>query len=272
MAYSEDELHTLAMEVKAAQDKALQIPPFTTRMPDFDLATAYEVAHVVHRARLAEGATAVGRKIGFTNADMWSTYGVRAPIWSYIYDTTVIQSNRTEFTCALDRFAEPKIEPEIVFRFRASPPIGGGLREIVDAIEWVAHGFEIVQSHFPDWKFQVPDTVADWALHATLLIGPPLPLSQLNDPITTLKTFAVDLACDGQHIETGRGSNVLDSPLAAISHLVAVLAGQSRYAPLQAGEIVTTGTITKAQSVRAGQSWQTALHGIPLRGLSVVFA
>jgi 2-keto-4-pentenoate hydratase len=61
------DLNALASEMKAAQDSARQIVPFTTRLPGFDLATAYEVAHLIHRARVADGAKPVGRKIGFTN-------------------------------------------------------------------------------------------------------------------------------------------------------------------------------------------------------------
>ena len=74
------DLYTLAQEMRAAQDSARQIVPFTTRLPDFDLPAAYAVAHLVHEARRAEGAKPVGRKIGFTNPDMWSKYGVREPI------------------------------------------------------------------------------------------------------------------------------------------------------------------------------------------------
>jgi 2-oxo-3-hexenedioate decarboxylase len=165
----------LALEMQAAQDLVQQIAPFTARFPAFDLAAAYEVAHLIHRARLAEGAKPIGRKIGFTNPDMWSKFGVREPIWAYIYDTTVVQLHDTKTTCQLSRFAEPKIEPEVVFKFRTAPPPGAGIIGVLNAIDWVAHGFEIVQSHFPGWKFRAPDTVADWALHGTLLIGPPQP-------------------------------------------------------------------------------------------------
>jgi 2-oxo-3-hexenedioate decarboxylase len=41
--------------------------------------------------------------------------------------------------------------------------------------------------------------------------------------------------------------------------------------PLQAGEIVTTGTITTAHSVNPGETWRTAVHGIALPGLAVTF-
>lgn len=267
------DLRAIAREVKAAQDSALQIPPFTDRLPTFDLAAAYEVADLVHRARLADGAKVVGRKIGFTNPDMWSRLGVREPIWAYIYDATVTQLQDTVTACRLGKFSEPKIEPEIILHFRTPPRTDGGLRGILDAIDWVAHGFEIVQSHYAGWKFQAPDTVADWALHGTLLVGPPLPLVQLgSDPIAALHSFSLTLSCDGRHIETASGSNVLGNPLSAIAHLISVLAKQSPNAPLQEGEIVTTGTITTAQSVAAGETWQSELRGIPLPGLKVAFS
>jgi 2-oxo-3-hexenedioate decarboxylase len=264
------DLRTLALEMKAVQDSAHQIEPFTTRLPGFDLAAAYEVARLIHRERVAEGARPVGRKIGFTNPAMWSRYSVREPIWAHIYDTTVVQLRDTQATCRLGRFAEPKIEPEIVLQFRTAPRPGAGLAEIANAVGWVAHGFEIVQSHFPGWKFLAPDTVADWALHGTLLIGPPQTIPQLGvDVIAALESFTLGLFRDGRHIETGKGSNVLGSPLAAIAHLLSVLASQPEYAPLQAGEIVTTGTITTAQSVRAGEVWRSEMQGIGLPGLTV---
>jgi 2-keto-4-pentenoate hydratase len=57
---------------------------------------------------------------------------------------------------------------------------------------------------------------------------------------------------------------VLGSPLAAIAHLIAVLGKQAKYMPLQANEMVTTGTISTALSIHAGETWQTKLEGIAL--------
>ena len=267
------DLCAIASEIKTAQDTVRQIEPFTTRLQGFDMSAAYEVAHLVHRARLTEGAKPVGRKIGFTNPDMWSRFGVREPVWSYIYDRTVVHLLETQSTCQLSQFAEPKIEPEIVLKFHTAPEIESGLTGVLNAIDWVAHGFEIVQSHFPGWKFQAADTVVDWGLHGTLLIGPPQTLSQLGDDIiAALESFTLTLSCDDRVVETGKGSNVLGSPLAAIIHLLSVLAKQPYYPQLQAGEIVTTGTITTAQSVRAGEIWRSEVQGIAIPGLTVTFS
>lgn len=266
------ELSTLAHQMKDAQDEVRQIAPFTSQLSDFDVSSAYAVAELIHRARVQQGAVPVGRKISFTNPDMWSLYGVREPIWAYLYDTTVVYLGGGHKTCSIGRFTEPKIEPEIVFHFHSAPPPDGNLATILACIDWVAHGFEIVQSHFPGWKFRAADTVADWALHGTLLVGEPQAADRLGtDLIATLERFSLALSCNGVLREVGTGSNVLGSPLLAIAHLISVLAKQPEYIPLQANELVTTGTITTAQSVCAGESWRTEVQGIALPGLSVEF-
>ena len=52
---------------------------------------------------------------------------------------------------------EPKIEPEIMFGFVAAPSPGMDDAALLSCIAWVAHGFEIAQSIFPDWKFSAAD-------------------------------------------------------------------------------------------------------------------
>lgn len=266
------ELQAIAAQMRSAQNEVRQIEPFSSRIPGFDMPSAYAVAELLHEARLGEGAVPVGRKIGFTNAEMWDVYGVREPIWAYLYDHTVSRLAASGATCSLGRFAEPKIEPEIVFHLRSAPPAGGDLPGLISSIDWVAQAFEIVQSHFPGWKFHAADTVVDWALHGTLLLGEGVPVDQLApDPVGALETFSLTLACDGKVQETGRGANVLGSPLKALAHLIDVLAGHPGFPPLQANEIVTTGTITTAQTVEPGQAWRTKIRGLALPDLAVAF-
>jgi 2-keto-4-pentenoate hydratase len=266
------ELQDIASRIRGAQTAAGQIEPITSCMRGFDLPSAYAVAQLLHDARVSEGAVPMGRKIGFTNADMWAIYGVREPIWAYIYDQTVERLAKTGAICAVSEFAEPKIEPEIVFHLHSAPPVGSDLQSLLECVDWVAHAFEIVQSHYPGWRFQAADTVADCSLHGALLLGDPIPIDQLApDPVASLESFSISLSCNGELVEIGKGTNVLGSPLIALSHLVAVLSKQPENMPLQADEIVTTGTITTAQTIRAGESWQTKLQGIGLPDLAVAF-
>ena len=266
------DLNTIARQVKQAQDLGQRLEPFTSQYPGFDLHAAYTVAQLVHAARMAEGAQPLGRKIGFSNPAMWARYGVAEPVWAHLYDTTVVHLPSPQAVCGLHGLVDPKIEPEIVLHFHSAPPLGGDLAAILACVDWVAHGFEIVQCHYPDWKFQAADTVADWGLHASLLIGPPQTLDQLGpDLLATLASFSIALSCDGQVREVGEGRNVFGSPLAAVAYLSEVLAKQTQARPLQANELVTTGTLAGAYSVRVGETWCTELQGIALPGLSVTF-
>ena len=68
-------------------------------------------------------------------------------------------------------------------------------------------------------------------------------------------------------------SNVLGGgPLAALRHLVEVLAADRDSPPLTPGEIVATGTLTRALPIKSGERWSTRLNGLPLAGISVAFA
>jgi 2-oxo-3-hexenedioate decarboxylase len=60
---------------------------------------------------------------------------------------------------------------------------------------------------------------------------------------------------------------VLGGPLSALRHLIDVLAHDQFNPPLAAGEIVTTGTLTRAFPVPAGATWTTELNGIALDGI-----
>ena len=59
----------------------------------------------------------------------------------------------------------PKIEPEIVFKLKR--PLAAGLdpAATLDAVEWLAPGFEIIDCVFPAWRFTPADFVAAYGLH-----------------------------------------------------------------------------------------------------------
>jgi 2-oxo-3-hexenedioate decarboxylase len=260
-----------AEELIAALGTPQAIAPFTTREPSFDLARAYAVAASVHAARLARGEQAVGRKIGFTNRAMWDEYGVREPIWGFVYDTTLFRPRGGRAAAAIASFAAPRIEPEIVLHFKAPPPVTRDEAAILDCIDWIALGFEVVHSPFPGWKFKVADTVAANGLHGTLIVGDSVPVASIPDCAKRLREFRVALRKGDAVAAEGSGANVLDSPLLALAHLVDVLARLPQFPPLAAGEVVTTGTLTSALLVAPGETWSTTLSGIALPGLAITF-
>ena len=263
-------LEAIVGRVRAAQDEARNIECLSAD-PAFDLAAGYRVGRLVHETRVAQGRRVLGRKIGFTNAAMWEAYGVRAPIWGYMYDSTVTRVGPGA-SFSLRGLADPKIEPEIALHFRNAPPDGADAAAILACVDEAAHVFEIVQTHFAGWKFKAPDTVADNGLHGALLLGRAQPIASLGaDPAASLAECSVALTSSNGVRDIGKGANALGNPLIAIAHLVDVLAKQDPLAPIQAGEWITTGTLTAAYPIKPGETWTTAVSGIALPGLAVTF-
>lgn len=261
-----------AREALAAFDARRPIEPFTSRFADFDTAQAYQAAAALRRLRQARGETPVGRKIGFTNRAIWPQYNIDRPIWGDMYAHTVGRLD-PEKPFLLAPLCEPLIEPEIVLCLSRAPQPGMDEGALLYCVDWVAHGFEIVHSIFPGWRFRAPDTIAAFGMHGALLYAPPLPVTAENRASVSagLVSCTVTLSRDGTEVETGAGSNVLGGPLSALRHLVEMLAADPHNPPLAAGEIVTTGTLTGAYPVRPGERWSTGISGIPLAGLSIRF-
>jgi 2-oxo-3-hexenedioate decarboxylase len=266
------DVQDIAKQVFGVLETGRQIAPFSKDGPDFSLDEAYQVTAAVRALREARGERPIGRKIGFTNRTIWAEYGVYAPIWGYVYDRTVRDLKSEPLDVSLKGLAEPRIEPEIMFGLGVPPEPGMDERDLIRCIDWIAHGFEIVQSIFPNWTFRAPDTVAAYGLHGRLFIGS----HHAAEPRRTewpqeLSRFEIDLFRNGTHIDHGRAANVLDGPLFALRHLVETLGQHPNNPPLAAGEIVTTGTLTRAFPVGAGEVWTTELKGIPLEGAHIRF-
>jgi 2-keto-4-pentenoate hydratase len=238
-------------------------PPSATD-PAFDDDAAYAVALQIHETRVARGEQPVGRKIGFTNRSIWDEYGVWAPIWGHVYDTTVQYAADGEARVEIGHLLQPRLEPEIQLHFARTPPVTRDEEAIVSCVDWIALGFEVVQCPYPDWAFTAADSIAACALHGALVVGPPIPVAGVEDLRAKLRSFTATLFRDGVPHATGGGADVLGSPLLAFAHLAELLAAQTLFEPVQAGEIVSTGTLTSPGRVAAGESWSAAVEGLDL--------
>jgi 2-oxo-3-hexenedioate decarboxylase len=264
-------LNAMADDVLAALSNHRQIPTFSSRAGGLTVDQAYQVIALVRAAFEARGEKIVGRKIGFTNRETWRVYSVRSPIWGYVTDHSMHQLADGS-VLRVGNFVEPRIEPEIIFGLKAAPAPGMNEAALLDCIEWLSLGYEVVQSIFPGWKFAAADAVAANGLHGALVVGRRHAMApRKTEWQRELATFGVELHCNGKLSQRGGGSLVLDSPLLALRHLVELLAEDLHNPPLQAGEIISTGTLTLAMPVRAGETWTTKASGIPLDGPTLQF-
>ena len=240
-----------------------------------DLPAAYQTALQVRALRTERGEQAVGYKVGFTNRNIWPRYRVFSPIWGTVWNTTLSDAPGGQGSLALAGICQPRIEPELVFGFKATPPAGCSLQQLFDSLDWLAPGFEIVQCHLPDWKFLPAQTVADSGLHARLLVGPRVGVATVAADAPALHSLLAAARAQLVQVNTlvdeGLGANVLDSPLQALLHFVSTVRACPSAPDIVAGDLVTTGTWTDAWPVEPGQLWRLTFTSA-LPGLSVHFA
>lgn len=264
---------TIAESVLASLDAGGQREPFSTTYQGLTNGDAYAVTAAVRKMRLARGEASVGRKIGFTNRNIWPEYGVYEPIWGDMYDTTVHDVAAGDIAPIM-RLPEPRIEPEIVLGLDGDLRPGMSLPQIEAAIGWIAHGFEFVQSIYPGWRFKTADCIIDGGLHGAMFVGAKMniPRHERGSLAARLANIRVALSRNGDVQDRGVGANALDGPVNALMHLVEVLGRDSHNPPLKAGEMITTGTLTRAYAVAFGERWSTTIEGVDLPGLSMEIA
>ena len=264
-----DAVSAVAARLMQAWDSASLAPLPSSSTEGFDLPAAWRVASELFDQRQARGEVVAGWKIGFTNRSIWERYGVHAPIWGPVWQGGMTLLDAPQASIHLAGLCQPRLEPEIVFGLRASPHPDMSLQALQGCIEWVAHGFEIVHTHFADWRFTAPDTVADFALHGRLLVGPRVPVSQFGDLAGELSALRLELHEGGSLRDAGQGRVVLDGPLHALQHWLRAMAEHTPHWRVQPGQVVTTGTITDAWPLQPGQRWQTRLSEPLLSGLTL---
>jgi 2-oxo-3-hexenedioate decarboxylase len=267
-----DSIPDLATELADAYANRQLLQPPSSRAGGLDLPAAYAVEAELTRRRRAAGHTTVGRKVGHANKAVWRALKLETLTWARMYDDTVRDAEHDEATLSMAPLCSPRIEPEIVFKLRR--PLGSEALEpaaVLDAVDWLALGFEIVDCVYADWKFEPSDFVAAFGLHAALIVGTPLVVTAANVPllVDALPRFTVDLQADGRSVAQGSGKNSLRSPALCLGELASAIARQPGAEPLAAGELVSSGSLTEAQPISPGTAWTAVLDGIGLSPLTL---
>lgn len=256
------ELTDIAAEVHDALTNARLVEPFSTRGIRPSEAEAYQVVASLRQLRRAR---VVGRKIGFTNRNIWPLYNIVQPIWGDVTGDSLLDGGAVPVA----RYAEPRLEPEIVLSLSRTPAPDMDEDALAACIDWVAPGFEVVQSIYPGWKFEGADTIMAGGLHGGLLIGDRCDATP--EVLAGLTEVTVMLSRNGEECERGVGANALDGPISALRHLNDVLSADQHNPPLAAGEVITTGTLTDAWPVKQGDVWSAKYQGVIDTTLTITF-
>jgi 2-oxo-3-hexenedioate decarboxylase len=266
------EIEALARELLVAYETGQMLPTLPSSRSGFDLDAAYNVEAQLKQWREASGAKAVGRKVGYANKAMWRVFKLQTLIWAHMYDDTVHDADANSASLTLPHARSLKVEPEIVFGLKhAITAEAIDAAGALESTEWLAVGFEIIDCPYHNWKFQPADFVADFGLHAALVVGQRVPVQPESIPqmLEELPRFKVRVSRNGEFVEEGAGKNSLASPALCLAELSTAILRRFPGEPLRAGEIVSSGTLTAGHPARAGDTWTVEVDGLALPALTL---
>jgi 2-oxo-3-hexenedioate decarboxylase len=218
--------------------------PLTDSWPGLDPATAYEIQRVVVAAKVAQGERVVGLKLGLTSAAKQQQMGVTSPLTAWRTDAMEVEPGGK---LSLSSLIHPRIEPEIVFML-GSRLEGPGItaETAMAAVATTYAGLEVVDSRFTDYRFKLPDVIADNASSAVFTVGN----QDIAPAQIDLASEQCQLLVNGSQVGSATGEAVMGHPANALALAANELAASGQ--ALEAGWIVLTGGLTDAVAVSAG--------------------
>lgn len=242
-----------------AEDSRAERGPITDEWPELDLATAYQVQDETLARRLARGETLVGVKLGLTSRAKQERMGVASPLTAWLTDAMVLPAGAP---VPRSRLIHPRAEPEIVFVL-GERLTGPGVTAVsaMRAVESVYGGIEIIDSRYSDFRFTLPDVVADNASSGAFLTGP----VGVSPEGLDLSLEGCLLEVDGRVADSATGAAVQGHPAEALALAANSLA--QRGLALEPGWLVLTGGMTDAVPVEPGS--RVAAHFTHLGSLVV---
>lgn len=228
----------------AAEAERRDITPITDEWPELDTETAYRVQQRIIERKEEQGHTVVGVKLGLTSRAKQQRMGIDSPLVAVITDGMSLDLG---VPVPFDELIHPRIEPEIVF-VMAKELSGPGVTaaSALAAVGSVHAGFEIIDSRYRDFRFTMPDVIADNASSARFIVGG-RPVSPTG---LDLSTEACILKANGKVIATATGAAVQGHPAEALALAANDLASRGQSIP--AGAIVLTGGLTDAHPFTPG--------------------
>jgi 2-oxo-3-hexenedioate decarboxylase len=239
-------VESVATSLLAAEGAVTDREPFTDDWTDLDLATAYAIQDETLRRRLERGETLVGIKLGLTSRAKQQRMNITSPLVAWLTDAMVLPAGAP---VPQDALIHPRAEPEIVFVMgeRLAGP-GVTAAKALTAVGGVMGGVEIIDSRYRDFRFTLPDVVADNASSGAFVTGPrQVPPDQLD-----LGLEACLVEVDGRIVDSATGAAVQGHPAEALALAANALA--ERGLAIEAGWLVLTGGMTDAVTVGRGST------------------
>jgi 2-keto-4-pentenoate hydratase len=238
------DVKALARHLHEANRSQSLVGRLTDDHPDLTIEQGFEIQLALRKRHLKEGARLVGAKLGLTSRAKQAQMGLSAPVHGFLTDAMRLETGEPLVVAAL---GQPRVEPEIAFvmaRDLSGATVNAS--DVLRATDAVCPALEILDSRYPDYKFTLPDVVADNTSAGRFVLGGTLTLPLGVD----LRLVGCVFERNGALAGTAAGAASLGHPAAAVAALVRELAARDE--GLSAGDVVMSGGLTEAVPVAAG--------------------
>ncbi len=249
-----DAIERSAQRLIDAATSGVPCDPIVDLLPDGTVDDAYAVQQrVIELTRV--GARRVGRKIGLTSPVVQQMFGVDRPDFGVLFaDMAVGDGEPVPRT----RLMQPRVEAEVAFVLKSDLPDRPVIAsDVMRATDFVVAAIEIVDSRITDWNISIVDTVADNASSGMFVLGGSPKRLRDVDVRACEMAMTVD---GGDVVSSGVGAACLGSPINAVVWLANAVA--ERGAPLQAGEVILSGSLGPLVTVERGSTYEATISGL----------
>ncbi|MGQ4599761.1 fumarylacetoacetate hydrolase family protein [Nocardia sp. R6R-6] len=245
---------TAAARLRAAARTGVACEPVRDLIGADDLQAAYAVQQRLTQARLASGATIVGRKIGLTSEAVQRQLGVDQPDFGILFSGMEYPEGAH---VPFGAFLQPRVEAEIAFVLAADLADGElNLDQVREAVNYATAAIEICDSRVADWDIRFADTVADNASAGGYVLGG----TRLGLDELTPRDVEMSMTVTGQDDSVGSGAACLGDPLLALQWLART--ARDLGDPLRAGQVVLSGALGPMRSVVPGAEVVATISGL----------
>src|SRR5262245_26664819 len=217
------------------------------------LQEAYEVQDRCIAARVSNGESTVGWKIGCTSKAIQQQFGLSQPICGRIL-RPYTHDDGAAFS--ITQFVDCAVEPEMVFHVGGDLSEGMSTEDLRARITAVSAGVELHNYRFWYGKPSSQELIASNGIHAALVVAERHKLP----PDTNLDLEKVKILVNGVLAAAGTGTEIMGGPLSSLRWLVRHLA--SRGLCVRAGDLVIPGSAVKLISVGAGDNVEARFTSI----------
>jgi 2-oxo-3-hexenedioate decarboxylase len=244
----------IARELATSERERRDRAPFTDTYPELDDETAYAAQWAGVEAKLAAGEQLVGAKLGLTSKVKQRVMKVDSPLYGWV--TSSMLGDYGE-PVDLSRFIHPRVEPEIAFLLARDVPTPATVTSVLAATEAVFAAIDVLDSRYENFRFTLPDVIADNASAGLFLLGPK---AVRPDDVDDLRLVGCTLTVNGDLVASAAGAATMGHPAAAVAWLANRLAARDQV--LTAGMLIFSGGLTEPVPLVPGVSVIAELAGL----------